>query len=233
MNILAQNLVFQMRMFKKAKEKRSKLNLDNTVLKNEILKAIKELSDQQSTSPNLQTSSSQPQNSSDKNKKILINDLLSSSSFLQAAMTAANQNESNLVELFFDLEAEKEKGICRDDISFNSGDRESDILQEISELICFSILPAAEFNCLPLRCLFREILSNHLIKTTVNNLTDPDYINQTILYVCQDQTQPKTENFLLAINYSESLDELKELRNRIDEEILKTRSYDKGTDKMF
>jgi len=214
-------------MFKKAKEKCSKLDPENKVLKNEILKAIKELSDQQAVLSN--SINSQSQNvPSEKNKKILINDLLSNSSFLQAAKMAANQNETSLVEFFFDLEAEKEKGICRDEISLNSSDKESEILQEISEIICFSVLPTAEFNCLPLRCLLREILSNHLIKTSVNNLTDPDYINQTILYLWQDQAQPKTDNFLLAIIFSESLDELKELRNKIDEEILKTRSYDKG-----
>jgi sorting nexin-13 len=107
-------------------------------------------------------------------------------------------------------------------------EKEYNLLQELSEVFCFSLLPLNEFNCLPLRCLLREILSNHLLKTTVNNLTDPDYINQTILYLCQDQLVPKTENFLVTLSYSDSLDELRELRNRIEDEILKTRSNDKG-----
>lgn len=226
MNIVAHNLVTKMRMLKKAKEKRNKLNQDNTMLRNEIIKAIKELSESQgpSNSPKSQQSNSNQAH----HKKILINDLLTNQSFLQAAQAAATQHESNLIELFFDLEAEKEKGICHDDISFNSNEKENDFLQEISEIICYSLMAPNTFACLPLRCLLREILSNHLLKTTVNNLTDPDYINQTILYVCKDQAQLKTENFLLSIVYSESLDELKELRNKIDVEILKTRSYDKG-----
>lgn len=33
-------------------------------------------------------------------------------------------NESNLIDMFFDLEAELEKGICRDQVSFDSGDTE-------------------------------------------------------------------------------------------------------------
>ena len=81
--------------------------------------------------------------------------------------------------------------------------------------------------------MIREILANHLIKSTVNNLTDPDYFNQTILYICQDDIAPKTENFLITLSHSESLDELREIRDKIDEEILNTRSYDKGKFKLL
>lgn len=106
MNILVHNLVFQMRMLKKAKEKRSKLALDNTLLKNEIIKAIKELTEvKESSSP-----SASEQTSASEKKKILINDLLNNGSFLQAAQNYANLKENNLIELFFDLEAEREKG---------------------------------------------------------------------------------------------------------------------------
>jgi hypothetical protein len=58
-------------------------------------------------------------------------------------------------------------------------------------------------------------------------MSDPDYINQSILYLTQDQA-PVTENFITAVNYSTSLEELNELRLKIDEEILRTRSNDKG-----
>lgn len=137
--------------------------------------------------------------------------------------TFCDQTLSNKYSFFC-----RNSGVCRDDISLTPSERENDLLQELSEIFCYSLLPQNEFNCLPLRCLLREILSNHLLKTTVNNLTDPDYINQTILYLCQDQVVPKTENFLITFSNSDSLDELRELRNRIEDEILKTRSNDKG-----
>ena len=219
MNILAHNLVVQMRMLKKAKEKRSKLTEDNSLIKNAIMKIINEKSEGQK-------SSEPPPNPHE--KKLIINDLLTNPLFLSAAKASANLSESNLIDLFFDLEAEHERGICRDDVTYNSADREVQFLQELSEIVCYSLLPSNAFDCLPLRCLVREILANHLIKYVADNLTDPDYINQTILYVCQDQAALKTENFLIAISQTDSLDELKELRNKIDEEILKTRSFDKG-----
>lgn len=108
MNILVHNLVFQMRMLKKAKEKRSKLAQDNTLLKNEIIKAIKELTEaRESSSP----STPSEQTSASEKKKVLINDLLNNGSFLQAAQNYANLKENNLIDLFFDLEAEREKGL--------------------------------------------------------------------------------------------------------------------------
>ena len=109
MSILVHNLVFQMRMLKKAKEKRSKLPQDNSLLRNEIVKALKELGqvrDQQAGS----SAGQNAQASISEKKKILIDDLLNSGSFLQAVQGHASLKESNLIDLFFDLEAEREKG---------------------------------------------------------------------------------------------------------------------------
>ena len=51
------------------------------------------------------------------------------------------------------------------------------------------------------------------------------------IFICisklQDQ-DPITENFLTSIAYCESIDELNELRIKIDHEIVHTRSNDKG-----
>jgi hypothetical protein len=43
---------------------------------------------------------------------------------LANAQAIANLNETNLVEMFFDLEAELEKGTCRDEIAYSSNERE-------------------------------------------------------------------------------------------------------------
>lgn len=108
MNILANNLIIQLRMFKKAKEKRSKLNQNNNSLKNDILKALDELSNSQSNPDSLKSNQSSP--TKERNKNILISDLLSNSSFNLAVQSDANKKESSLNDLFFDLEAEREKG---------------------------------------------------------------------------------------------------------------------------
>ena len=81
LNIIAHNLVVQMRLLKKAKEKRNQ--------------------------------SKTTKNSKNDEKPLLI---------------PAAQNETNLIELFFDLEAEIEKGVCRDQISYDSIDKEHGII---------------------------------------------------------------------------------------------------------
>ena len=53
----------------------------------------------------------------------------------------------------------------------------------MSEIICYSLLSTRSFECSPLRYLLREILANYLIKYSIDNLSDPDYINQTLLYL--------------------------------------------------
>ncbi len=70
--IVSHNLVVQMRLFKKAKDKQNILNLSND------------------------------------------------EDFLETKYKSNFQNESNLVEIFFDLEAEIEKIICRDQVSNDS-----------------------------------------------------------------------------------------------------------------
>jgi hypothetical protein len=64
----------------------------------------------------------------------------------------------------------------------------------------------------------------------IDKVSEPDYINQTTMYLLQDH-EIDTEHFLATINYSESIDELNELKMKIDQEILYTRSNDKGGQK--
>lgn len=90
LNIIAHNLVVQMRLLKKAKEKRNQTKTTKSSSKNE----------------------DKPVNSS------------GGSNSNGSSMPTVAQNETNLIELFFDLEAEIEKGFCRDQISFDSADRE-------------------------------------------------------------------------------------------------------------
>jgi sorting nexin-13 len=93
MNILAHNLVIQMRILKKSKEKVS--SASNSIKNNIIASSIL----------NSDTTSS---------AKLL----------LSASQSIAAQNESNLIDTFFDLEAEIEKNVCRDQISYSSLEKE-------------------------------------------------------------------------------------------------------------
>lgn len=90
-NILAHNLVIQMRMAKKIKEKRIRLNL-----------------------PSISSPNSSSNSSATSNQDALLTNL----------QLAANLEESNLIDMFFELEAELEKGICRDVISLINADGE-------------------------------------------------------------------------------------------------------------
>lgn len=93
MNILAHNLVIQMRILKKSKEKVS--SASNSIKNNIIASSI------------------------------LNNDTTSSAKLLlTASQSIAAQNESNLIDTFFDLEAEIEKNVCRDQISYSSLEKE-------------------------------------------------------------------------------------------------------------
>ena len=98
MNILAHNLVIQMRIYKKAKEKRLNAPIPSSVLMNKL---------------NSSTGSNSPS----------INNG-NSSNLMAAAQAIAASNETNLIDMFFDLEAEIEKGICRDNISYSSAEKE-------------------------------------------------------------------------------------------------------------
>ena len=102
-----------------------------------------------------------------------------------------------------------------------------EFLQELSEMLCFCLLPSKTFSCLPFRCLLREIFAHVLIKGSIERLTNPDYINQSILYLSQNFA-PSTENFITTINFCENFDELNELSLKIEKEIALTRSNDLG-----
>ncbi|CAF0922022.1 unnamed protein product [Brachionus calyciflorus] len=190
-NVLAQNLVVQIRMFKKAREK------------------LKKNQKSESINPAL-------------NLKNQSNETL-----FKNAQSIAQNNQKSLVEGFFDIEADFEKGICRDNLCIDLREEQDDFLQELSEMLCYCLMPSKTFNCTPLRCLIREIFSHILIKSSIDKITDPDYLNQTILYLSRNDV-PSTENFITTINFCENLDELCELSFKIEREIALTRSNDIG-----
>lgn len=172
LNFVAPNSLIQMRMFKRARENAHKTS---------------------KASLNLNLSSATT-------FRIQLQTLMNAVESYQAS------SELNLIEQFFDIEVDAEKDICRDTISTSSSDHELDFLREMSDLLCFYLLPTNTFNCPSVRCFIRviqrahffelfyfplsvlfrlnkEILANILIKISIEKMSDPDYINQSILYL--------------------------------------------------
>ncbi len=81
------------------------------------------------------------------------------------------ENSTDIRATFFDLEAEYERGICRDEVCMDR-DKEkgyfqiyliienqffhlTEFLQDIVEVLIYILLPANEFRCVPARMLLR------------------------------------------------------------------------------
>lgn len=107
-----------------------------------------------------------------------------------------------LEDYFFDLECQMENNlICRDGVCIdidtekgkcnktkvfflpNSSIIFLDFLCEIIEILLYILLPDEDFHCKPLRYLLREIFSNCVILPLFSLLSDPDYINQAIIWL--------------------------------------------------
>ncbi|XP_055636167.1 sorting nexin-13-like isoform X2 [Toxorhynchites rutilus septentrionalis] len=90
--------------------------------------------------------------------------------------------------------------------------------KRIAETVLYFTLPEEDFNCLTLRSLLCNILTNNIIKPMVNMLTDPDFIN---LQIAKHFTkEPPSGEFLLKmIRQSNDLSELRACRQLITKEM--------------
>lgn len=98
-----------------------------------------------------------------------------------------NEKETETLEkIFFDLEVQMEKNlICRDLVCTDEA-KELAFLEEISEVLLFLLLPKADFDCLTVRFILRELLVNVIIKPLLDLFSDPDYINQTFIWLVKN-----------------------------------------------
>ncbi|CAF3638893.1 unnamed protein product [Adineta steineri] len=136
------------------------------------------------------------------------------------------EHSTDIRSCFFDLEAEYERGICRDDVCMDK-DKEKEFLRDIIESLLYILLPANEFRCIPARILIREIAVNLGLIPFIDMYSDPDAINQLIIKMCQ-QIPLTIENFLLVVRTTDSKIELTTLNDRLDMEINRWRSKDTG-----
>ncbi|XP_023248571.1 sorting nexin-13-like [Copidosoma floridanum] len=160
----------------------------------------------------------------------------SQSKFYIPNLTALNEPTKNVKEtetlekIFFDLEVQMEKNlICRDLVCTDEA-KELAFLGEIAEVLLFLLLPKADFDCLTVRFILRELLVNVIIRPLLDLFSDPDYINQTFIWLCTKEATLRSDIFLTVIRTTDSLEELAATKSIVCKEIAYLRSKDSGHD---
>ncbi|KAF7987405.1 hypothetical protein HCN44_003167 [Aphidius gifuensis] len=147
--------------------------------------------------------------------------------------TNSNNNNKTLENIFFNLEFKMENNLlCRDEICTNN-DKELSLLNELSDILLYLLLPKCDFDCITIRLILRELLVNIIIRPIFDLLSDPDYINQTfIMYFLNNKltTTLSSDIFLTILKITNNIDELISTKNIINHEIILLRSRDSGGD---
>ncbi|XP_055937218.1 sorting nexin-13-like isoform X2 [Argiope bruennichi] len=111
-----------------------------------------------------------------------------------------------LESVFFEKEAEFEKNICREDVC-SCSDKEKEYLQCICDVLLYLLLPPEDFNNSILKHFLREVLSSSVLQPLLSQFSDPDVINQNLIWLCKDHAV--NSKILLAIlRRTDNIDEL-------------------------
>ncbi|XP_059510532.1 sorting nexin-13 isoform X2 [Stegostoma tigrinum] len=132
------------------------------------------------------------------------------------------------VDTFFEVEVEMEKEVCRDLICTSVKDEEA-FLRDLCEILLYLFLPPGDFHNKNMRYFLREILAKGILFPLINQLSDPDYINQYIIWLIRD-ANCNYEAFLNIIKLSDKVVELEAVRDRAAEELQYLRSLDTAGD---
>ncbi|GCC29132.1 hypothetical protein chiPu_0007569 [Chiloscyllium punctatum] len=133
-----------------------------------------------------------------------------------------------LVDTFFEVEVEMEKEVCRDLICTSVKDEEA-FLRDLCEILLYLFLPPGDFHNKNMRYFLRETLAKGILLPLINQLSDPDYINQYIIWLIRD-ANCNYEAFLNIIKLSDKVVELEAVRDRAAEELQYLRSLDTAGD---
>ncbi len=95
----------------------------------------------------------------------------------------------------------------------------------MSDLLLFLLLPKEEFKAQSTRTLVRELLVNIVLKPVLDLISDPDWINQNVVWLYKD-VAIKPDLFTMALRYSERLEELQATRESVSKQINFLRSND-------
>ncbi|CAL1526462.1 unnamed protein product [Lymnaea stagnalis] len=144
----------------------------------------------------------------------------------KTTVSKIEDNAGALESAFFDMEVEMENNMCRDLVCLDP-EAERQYLQDLSEVLLYLLLPKEDFHNKPFRYIVREVLVNGIFLPTIDLLSDPDYINQYMAWMCYE-TSFTRETFLTVIRSSDSMEELEAVRDMVDSDIAKWRSKDTG-----
>ncbi|CAG9855944.1 unnamed protein product [Phyllotreta striolata] len=137
------------------------------------------------------------------------------------------KNET-LEDYFFELECQMENNVISRDLVCRNLQNEKDFLCEVVEILLYILLPDEDFQCKPLRYLLREIFVNGVVLPLFNLVSDPDYINQAMIWLCLRENQLPSDIFLTVVRLTDSCDELRGTKDLIALEIQTLRSRDSG-----
>ncbi|KAJ9575635.1 hypothetical protein L9F63_007496, partial [Diploptera punctata] len=142
---------------------------------------------------------------------------------------STSKSPPDLESIFFDLEVTMEDNLLCRDLVCTEKDSERQYLQDMSEVLLFLLLPVDDFHCKPLRFLLRELMVSTVVLPLFALVSDPDYINQIIIWLCRDI--PTTSDvFLTALRVTDNQEELNATRDMVSKEIAQLRSRDSGGD---
>ncbi|XP_055276517.1 sorting nexin-13 isoform X2 [Moschus berezovskii] len=133
-----------------------------------------------------------------------------------------------LVDTFFEVEVEMEKDVCRDLVCTSPKDEEG-FLRDLCEVLLYLLLPPGDFQNKIMRYFVREILARGVLLPLINQLSDPDYINQYIIWMIRD-SNCNYEAFMNIIKLSDNIGELEAVRDKAAEELQYLRSLDTAGD---
>ncbi|GFS51622.1 sorting nexin-13 [Nephila pilipes] len=115
-------------------------------------------------------------------------------------------NYITIESIFFEKENEFEKDLCRE-IVCSCPDKEEEYLQCICDLLLYILLPPEDFNNKILKHFLREVLTSSVLQPLLSQFSDPDIINQNLIWLCKDHVL--TNKILLGIlRRTDSIDEL-------------------------
>ncbi|XP_070471941.1 sorting nexin-13 isoform X3 [Equus przewalskii] len=134
----------------------------------------------------------------------------------------------DLVDTFFEVEVEMEKNVCRDLVCTSPKDEEG-FLRDLCEVLLYLLLPPGDFQNKIMRYFVREILARGVLLPLINQLSDPDYINQYIIWMIRD-SNCNYEAFMNIIKLSDNIGELEAVRDKAAEELQYLRSLDTAGD---
>lgn len=133
-----------------------------------------------------------------------------------------------LLDAFFETEVEMERKICRDVVCTSHGDEEG-FLRDLCEVLLYLLLPPGDFHNKNMRYFLREILARGVLLPLINQLSDPDYINQFIIWMIRDSSC-NYEAFMNILKLTDKTAELEAVKDKVLEELQYLRSLDTAGD---